>query len=293
MQSSSMSGGQGRRHVSPSNMSHSIGKNTCNDMMRDGRAANPSATDTDVIRADNSSTSANACIAGGEDPIPITMGDDTQLPLPSCLTSNSTTYYTKTMMNYTKSDLLKILVDRESNHDDKVAVVKAIHSSSVYGPKQRQLYRMLPKMNEYYTCNDIRNILRGYTKGSNEWLSKVKSISKTVFGPSEDTIYNMLDYKQKMEDDEVADINNNVSTTINQKEQEEDSQKEGVRVVQIVTPENLPTETSSVSSCPTTSTNATKLYIYKHTLLTAVILYDALFDSDIVNNDHTIVNNIL
>ena len=98
-------------------------------------------------------------------------------------------------------------------------------------------------------CNDIRNILRGYTKGSNEWLSKVKSISKTVFGPSEDTIYNMLDYKQKIEDDEVADINNNVSTTINQKEQEEDSQKEGVRVVQIVTPENLPTETSSVSSC--------------------------------------------
>ena len=59
----------------------------------------------------------------------------------------------------------------------------------------------------------------------------------------------MLDYKQKIEDDEVADINNNVSTTINQKEQEEDSQKEGVRVVQIVTPENLPTETSSVSSC--------------------------------------------
>lgn len=260
-------------------------------MTRDGRAADPSAAD--VIRADNSSTSANACIAGGEDPIPITMGDDTQLPLPSCLTSNSTTYYTKTMMNYTKSDLLKILVDRESNHDDKVAVVKAIHSSSVYGPKQHQLNRMLPKMNEYYTCNDIRNILRGYTKGSNEWLSKVKSISKTVFGPSEDTIYNMLDYKQNIEDDEVADINNNVSTTINQKEQEEDSQKEGVRVVQIVTPENLPTETSSVSSCPTTSTNATKLYIYKHTLLTAVILYDALFDSDIVNNDHTIVNNIL
>ena len=172
MQSSSMSGGQGRRHVSPSNVSHSIGKNTCNDMTRDGRAADPSAAD--VIRADNSSTSANACIAGGEDPIPITMGDDTQLPLPSCLTSNSTTYYTKTMMNYTKSDLLKILVDRESNHDDKVAVVKAIHSSSVYGPKQHQLNRMLPKMNEYYTCNDIMNILRGYTKGSNEWLSKVK-----------------------------------------------------------------------------------------------------------------------
>ena len=65
MQSSSMSGGQGRRHVSPSNVSHSTGKNTCNDMTRDGRAADPSATDTDVIRADNSSTSANACIAGG------------------------------------------------------------------------------------------------------------------------------------------------------------------------------------------------------------------------------------
>ena len=138
-------------------------------MTRDGRAADPSAAD--VIRADNSSTSANACIAGGEDPIPITMGDDTQLPLPSCLTHKGTTHYTKTMKNYTKSDLLKILVDRESNHDDKVAVVKAIHSSSVYGPKQRQLNRMLPKMNEYYTCNDIRNILRGYTKGGRRTLN--------------------------------------------------------------------------------------------------------------------------
>ena len=246
MQSSTVPEGQSRRDASQPNVSHSVGM---------GSPAATNATAAAVVRTD---ISVSSCIAG-EDPIPITMADGTQLPLPLCVTNTNTNtkgskFYRKKSKkkNYTRDELINILLSRKSDKKDKTAVVNAIHASKLYGPQSTTLYDWLSyKKGNYNVSDDITYLLRGYRVGGDEWLAKVKAIS-IVLGPSEDTIYDMFEYQLEIEDDEVADINNNVSVsdTTNEEQQQEECQKEEVRVVQLVTPETLPADNATATSPP-------------------------------------------
>ena len=149
-----------------------------------------------------SNISSNEICNGGDDTLPAPLVvDRRKLPLPKAANVPVNTKHRgsyekkkKDLISYEKIELFDILVSRKSNDRDKVAVLKAIRDSPLYGPRDSTLRSWFPRRGEHYNDDVIKQLLQDHRMGGKDWLAKVDAISKSIFGPSVDKIYSIFEY---------------------------------------------------------------------------------------------------
>ena len=149
-----------------------------------------------------SNISSNEICNGGDDTLPAPLVvDRRKLPLPKAANVPVNTKHRgsyekkkKDLISYEKIELFDILVSRKSNDRDKVAVLKAIRDSPLYGPRDSTLRSWFPRRGEHYNDDVIKQLLQDHRMGGKDWLAKVDAISKSIFGPNVDKIYSIFGY---------------------------------------------------------------------------------------------------